>query len=150
MTEYVFNLPVEPVAQMRPRFTRQPYVHAYDPAKVKRYKQSLAEHARWAFASQAIYHMGTKAHLVTGPIKLRLRFYRPIQKSVSKAEHARRLSGAHKPIVKPDLDNYIKSTLDALTGVLWADDNAIIKIEAEKYYSDQPRVEIVMEVEDDE
>ena len=46
-------------------------------------------------------------------------------------------------------DPYIKSTLDALTGVLWADDNAIIKIEAEKYYSDQPRVEIVMKVEDD-
>ena len=31
-----------------------------------------------------------------------------------------------------------------------ADDNAIIKIEAEKYYSDQPRVEIVMEMDDDD
>ena len=139
MTEYVFKLPVEPVAQMRPRFTRRPYVHAYDPVKVKQYKQTLARHAQdqW-MASPA-----------TGPIKLQLRFFRPVQKSLSKTEHARRLSGAHRPIVKPDLDNYIKSTLDALTGVLWADDNAIIKIEAEKYYSDQPRVEIVMEVEDD-
>lgn len=35
MTEYVFELPVEPVAQMRPRFTCRPYVHAYDPVKVK-------------------------------------------------------------------------------------------------------------------
>ena len=140
MTEYVFNLPVEPVAQMRPRFTRRPYVHAYDPVKVKRYKETLAWHARnqWTAAP------------ATGPIKLQLHFFRPVQKSLSKIEHARRLSGAHRPIVKPDLDNYIKSTLDALTGVLWADDNAIIKIEAEKYYSDQPRVEIVMEVEDDD
>ena len=148
MTEYVFKLPVEPVAQMRPRFTRRPYVHAYDPVKVKRYKQALADHAKQSFASQAGYFVA--APPVTGPIKLQLRFFRPIQKSVSKVEHARRLSGAHRPIVKPDLDNYIKSTLDALTGVLWADDNAIIKIEAEKYYSDQPRVEIVMEVEDDD
>ena len=31
-----------------------------------------------------------------------------------------------------------------------ADDNAIIKLEAEKFYSDQPRVEIIMEVEDDD
>lgn len=46
MTEYVFNLPVEPVAQMRPRFTRRPYVHAYDPVKVKRYKEALAWHAQ--------------------------------------------------------------------------------------------------------
>lgn len=132
MTEYVFNLPVEPVAQMRPRFTRRPYVHAYDPVKVKRYKETLAFHAQnqWAVTP------------ATGPIKLQLRFFRPIQKSVSKAEHARRLLGVHRPIVKPDLDNF--------TGVLWADDNAIIKIEAEKYYSDQPRVEIVMEVEDDD
>lgn len=139
MNEYVFKLPVEPVAQMRPRFTRRPYVHAYDPVKVKQYKQALAWHVQdqW-MASPA-----------TGPIKLQLRFFRPVQKSVSKVEHARRLSGVHRPIVKPDLDNYIKSTLDALTGVLWADDNAIIKLEAEKFYSDQPRVEIVMEVEDD-
>lgn len=140
MTEYVFKLPVEPVAQMRPRFARRPYVHAYDPVKVKRYKEALAWYAqdRW-MASPA-----------TGPIKLQLRFFRPVQKSVSKVERARRLSGAHRPIVKPDLDNYIKSTLDALTGVLWADDNTIIKLEAEKFYSDQPRVEIVMEVDDDE
>ena len=140
MTEYVFNLPVEPVAQMRPRFTRRPYVHAYDPVKVKRYKETLAWHARNQWTATP----------ATGPIKLQLYFFRPVQKSLSKVEHARRLSGAHRPIAKPDLDNYIKSTLDALTGVLWADDNAIIKIEAEKYYSDQPRVEIVMEVEDDD
>ena len=138
MTEYVFKLPVEPVAQMRPRFTRRPYVHAYDPVKVKRYKETLAWHAQDQWMALP----------ATGPIKLQLRFFRPVQKSLSKTEHARRLSGAHRPIVKPDLDNYIKSTLDALTGVLWADDNAIIKLEAEKFYSDQPRVEIVMEVED--
>ena len=139
MTKYVFNLPVEPVAQMRPRFTRRPYVHAYDPVKVKRYKEALAWHAQGQWMAAP----------ATGPIKLQLHFFRPVQKSLSKIEHARRLSGAHRPIVKPDLDNYIKSTLDALIGVLWADDNAIIKIEAEKYYSDQPRVEIVMEVDDD-
>ena len=140
MTEYVFKLLVEPVAQMRTRFTRRPYVHAYDPVKVKRYKETLAWYARDQWTAEP----------ATGPIKLQLHFFRPVQKSLSKTEHARRLSGAHRPIVKPDLDNYIKSTLDALTGVLWADDNAIIKLEAEKYYSDQPRVEIVMEVEEND
>ena len=36
----------------------------------------------------------------------------------------------------------IKSTLDGLNGLLWEDDNQIVKIVAEKYYSDHPRVEI--------
>lgn len=136
MTEYVFNFPVEPVAQMRPRFTRRPYVHAYDPVKVKRYKETLAFHAQnqWAVTP------------ATGPIKLQLRFYRPIQKSVSKAEHARRLSGAHRPIVKPDLSNYIKSFEDGLNGLIWADDNEIVEMVARKYYSDHPRIEVEIEV----
>ena len=135
MTEYVFKLPVEPVAQMRPRFTRRPYVHAYDPVKVKRYKEALAWHAQdqW-MASPA-----------TGPIKLQLRFFRPVQKSLSKTEHARRLSGAHRPTLKPDVDNYIKSTLDGLNGVIWTDDNEIVSIRADKFYSEDPRVEVYVE-----
>ena len=62
-----------------------------------------------------------------------------------KKERKLRLSGAHRPIVKPDTDNYIKSTLDGLNGLLWKDDNQIVKIVAEKYYSDHPRVEIEVE-----
>ncbi|WP_269148312.1 RusA family crossover junction endodeoxyribonuclease [Limosilactobacillus reuteri] len=62
-----------------------------------------------------------------------------------KKERELRLSGIHRPIVKPDTDNYIKSTLDGLNGLLWEDDNQIVKIVAEKYYSDRPRVEIEVE-----
>lgn len=44
--------------------------------------------------------------------------------------------------MKPDTDNYIKSTLDGLNGLLWEDDAHIVKLVAEKYYSDYPRIEI--------
>lgn len=40
---------------------------------------------------------------------------------------------------------HIKSTLDGLNGLLWEDDNQIVKIVAEKYYSDRPRIEIKVE-----
>ena len=39
----------------------------------------------------------------------------------------------------------IKSTLDGLNGLLWEDDAHIVKLVAEKYYSDHPRVEIEVE-----
>lgn len=46
------------------------------------------------------------------------------------------------PLLNQIRTNYIKSTLDGLNGLLWEDDNQIVKIVAEKYYSDHPRVEI--------
>ena len=36
---------------------------------------------------------------------------------------------------RPDVDNGIKSLLDALNGLAWEDDGQVVKITAEKYYS---------------
>lgn len=36
---------------------------------------------------------------------------------------------------RPDVDNGIKSLLDALNGLAWNDDGQVVKITAEKYYS---------------
>lgn len=75
-----------------------------------------------------------------GPLEVCMEFYRPVQACISKKERSRRMSGVHRPTVKPDLDNYIKSTSDALNGILWADDNLIISLEAKKYYAEQPHL----------
>ena len=40
------------------------------------------------------------------------------------------------------MDNYIKSLLDALNGLVWDDDAKIVHLEADKFYSEQPRIEI--------
>ena len=82
---------------------------------------------------------------LSGQLTVNLKFYRHVQSSVSKKERKLRLIGAHRPTVKPDVDNYIKSTLDGLNGLLWGDDNQIVKIVAEKFYSDRPRIEIEVE-----
>lgn len=74
-----------------------------------------------------------------------LNFIGTFNQAYRKKERELRITGAHRPIVKPDTDNYIKSTLDGLNGLLWEDDNQIVKIVAEKYYSDHPRVEIEVE-----
>lgn len=127
------TIPIEPVEQARPRAVRMRRgVRLYDPAKVRNYKNELALRTRSRYNDKPL----------SGPLDVRLKFYRHIQRSISKKERALRLSGAHRPTVKPDTDNYIKSTLDALNGLLWADDNQIVDLTASKFYSDSPRVEI--------
>lgn len=69
-------------------------------------------------------------------------FYRSVQKSVSKIERKRRLSNEHPPVVKPDIDNLFKAVTDACTGVIWHDDNQIVKVKMEKRYAEKPRVEM--------
>ena len=124
---------IEPVEQARPRATRMGRgIRLYDPKKVSVYKKQLA----------MMYKFQYKEEPLDGPLRVEIGFYRHVQSSISKKERELRLSGSHRPVVKPDTDNYIKSTLDGLNGLLWEDDNQIVDLVAHKYYSDKPRVEI--------
>ena len=124
---------IEPVEQARPRATRTKYgIRLYDLNKVSVYKKQLALMCKFQY----------KQAPLTGPLMVELNFFRHLQSSLSKKERSLRLSGSHRPVVKPDTDNYIKSTLDGLNGLLWEDDNQIVDLVAHKYYSDKPRVEI--------
>ena len=46
------------------------------------------------------------------------------------------------PTVAPDLDKYVRSLLDALTGITYADDSQVIEIIAKKIYADQAGADI--------
>lgn len=45
-------------------------------------------------------------------------------------------------VVKPDLDKLVRSTTDALTGLLYADDAQIIEASVRKHYGTPERVEV--------
>ncbi|MEJ7245513.1 RusA family crossover junction endodeoxyribonuclease, partial [Staphylococcus epidermidis] len=47
---------------------------------------------------------------------------------------------------KPDIDNLIKTVLDAANDHLWKDDNQISHIESFKQYAEEPK--IIMNVEE--
>lgn len=131
---FVFNL--TPVAQARPRATRfGKGIRLYDPKTVKAYKSQLAMLASAKFKRQP---------LSDKPLRIELDIYRPIQKSTTKAKYRLKLLKRLLPTVKPDLDNYVKSTLDALTDVLWGDDNIICELVARKFYGDPARVELTI------
>ncbi|MEF7475244.1 RusA family crossover junction endodeoxyribonuclease [Pediococcus pentosaceus] len=130
------TIPSEPIAQGRPRFvSRGKFVSTYDPPKSKAYKELVAQYAREQYHGEPL----------DCPLYIVLNVFRPVQKSISKIERARRLSGAHRPTVKPDIDNLFKAVTDACTGIVWKDDNQIVSTKSDKFYSEEPRVEIYVE-----
>ena len=141
-----FEFDISPVEQARPRATRMGKgIRLYDPKKVNVFKKQLG-----LLAKQQMLDRGLKPF--DGPLEVCMEFYRPVQASISQKELTRRLSGVHRPTVKPDLSNYIKALEDGLNGIIWIDDNRIVQIVAEKKYSDRPHIVIevnkVYEVEE--
>lgn len=135
---FVFN--IEPVQQARPRARRlNRTIILYDPAKVKKFKLEIEQ-----LAKEQMFDNNWK-RLEDTPIQVDVWFYRAIQKSISKKEHERRANGESLPIVKPDTDNLIKSFLDGLNGTVWKDDALITDIHAHKRYSDDPRIEVIIQ-----
>lgn len=130
-----FTFEIEPIPQLRPRTSaRGGHVRVYDPPKVKQFKSILHNLVTEQY----------KKDPLTGALSVSLLFYRPVQRSLSNVERQRRLLNQHKPVVKPDTDNYIKSTLDAMNGVLWEDDSQIVKLKAEKRYGERGKIIITV------
>lgn len=130
-----FIFEIEPVAQARPRATRcGKGIRFYDPKKTADFKKQLKQLAINQFKEKPFEN----------DIFIEISFYRPIQKSLSRKEYLKRQKNKVRPTVKPDLDNYVKSTLDALNGVLWSDDNIITEMTVRKLYSDEPRIELTI------
>ena len=123
----------EPVPQGRPRARRAGnFIQMYDPPKSKQYKKIVSEVAKKQW----------KHGILEGALEVKLDIYRPIPKSVSKKRRKEKESKTIRPIVRPDVDNYAKSVLDGLDKIVWQDDSQIVSLITNKYYSDNPRVEI--------
>lgn len=131
-----FEFDIEPVEQARPRATRMGKgIRIYDPKKVTVFKRQLGRLARLEMQERGLKPFD-------GELAVRFEFYRPVQASLSRKERVRRLSGVHRPTVKPDLSNYIKALEDGLNGILWVDDNLIVSLQADKFYSERPHLAV--------
>ena len=130
-----FTVYGDPVAQGRPRFSnRGGFVKAYDPQKSRDFK----DYVRLAASEHA------PDQLLDEPLNLEVTFYRPIPKSFSKKKTTEAENGEILPTSKPDIDNYLKGVKDALSGIIWRDDNCITDVLMRKRYSNRPRIEITV------
>lgn len=133
-------IPGEPCAQGRPRFsTAGGYVKAYDPAKSRNYKVFVK-----LITQEEMKKQGWRYTEL--PIRVRIIAYMGVPASKSKKFKQAAILGEERPTKKPDVDNIFKSVTDAMSGIAYKDDKQIVSASIEKFYSDVPHTEIIIEL----
>lgn len=114
---------VDPVPASRPRVSRRGFAY---------YGKTYERFRREARAALEVMKK-PKGCPLSGPLLVKITFFCRSPKKPSNAWP------------KGDIDNHIKSILDSLNGWAWQDDVQIMRVEATKQYSSNPRIEIEWE-----
>lgn len=142
MNSVCFVIPGVPVAKGRPRFrVFRGFVQSYTPKKTHLAEKNVKE------AFQKAYPLfKPQLDMFTGPLRIDVRFYMPVPVSISKKKKNELYDHFH--IIKPDIDNLLKTVCDGLNGVVWEDDKQIAKISCSKRYvveNEDPHTEVLVE-----
>ena len=133
--EVRFTILGEPKGKGRPRFCRNTG-HAITPKDTVNYETLVrmeygVAYSDFKFPDDTMLDMRIKA------------FY-SIPKSASKKKRASMLANEIRPTKKPDMDNVVKIISDSLNQVAYRDDTQIVDCQCRKFYSDSPRVEVMI------
>ena len=126
-----FTIPGKPQGKARPRFNGKSG-QVYTPQSTRDYEE-LIRRCYTQSSSKRMKFLET----LPGTLSLRINAYFQVPKSWSVVKKQCALRGEIKPTVKPDIDNIAKIILDALNGVAYKDDAAIIGLMVIKYYTMQ-------------
>ena len=125
-----------PVPKGRPRLsTFNGHARAFTPAKTRRYEDLIRLEAGRVMEGR---------DQLQGPTRVHIRAYVPTPQAIAKhkAKGPAAEAGELRPVTKPDVDNFAK-VIDALNGIVWPDDNQVVELTVEKFYSARPRLEMV-------
>jgi Holliday junction resolvase RusA-like endonuclease len=128
-----------PQAKQRPRASMiNGHARMYTPKETVNYENLV----RYAYQSE----VGKK---LEGAIEMIVKAYFPIPKSVSKKQHALMASEEYPCTKIKDIDNVCKVCMDSILKVAYDDDRQVYRLVGEKWYSDNPRVEIELRERDE-
>lgn len=141
--EVKFTVLGEPQGKGRPRF-----VSRYNPATGKAFGQAHTPEQTIVYENlvRTEYAIQTKNFRFPDDamLDMRIKAFYSIPKSVSKKKKEMMLEGLIRPTKKPDMDNVLKVVADSLNQVAYKDDTQIVDAQCRKFYSEQPRVEIII------
>lgn len=127
-----FEAPGEPRGKMRPKASSfGGHARVYTPSKQIEYENWVRLCYEREFPD---------AEPFDGPLMVSMVISLPVPKSESKKRRALMLEGRILPTKKPDIDNVMKSVLDALNGIAYRDDSLICEATARKRYAEEPGV----------
>jgi Holliday junction resolvase RusA-like endonuclease len=132
MNHIFFTIPGEPKGKQRPRVTRTG--HAYTPQETVVYENLV----KMEYLNQC------EGKKLDGPVEMNIRAFYSIAASTSQKKRNQMLDGAVRPTKKPDLDNIVKIVADSLNKIAYDDDSQIVYVIVSKYFSDKPRVEVLI------
>lgn len=132
MTSLSFHVPGIPAGKGRPRFARATG-RAYTPAATIQAERGIGWYAHAAMNGRPLFD---------GPLHLDLTATYMPPKSLSR----RKLEECNLKATRPDLDNIIKLSKDALNGIVWNDDSQVASVAARKLYGDTPGLSVTVSV----
>lgn len=138
--EVSFSVPGKPQGKARARTVKNRKTgnsFSYTPEQTILYENQIKS----MYIGQAkgyLFERGTPV-----AIRMTARFLPPA--STSKKKQRQMLEGEILPQKKPDIDNIVKTVLDALNGVAYQDDTQVIQVSAVKVYSAVECVDVTIE-----
>ena len=125
------NLNITPRPKGRPRFSNAgAFVRAYTDTKTRSYEKELRKIIREQYDGDLLED---RAYY----LKIIFNLKRP--KSVPKSKR-------FHPIVKPDIDNLVKSVMDAMNGIVYKDDSIICELSTSKKYTSEESEGIIVTI----
>ena len=134
--EIAFSIPGEPQGKVNMRPIRQ---GSHLSLCNTRHNENYMSLVRDAF-----YKTGATKIPDNHRVYLEIIAYFQIPKSISKKKREKMLIDAIRPTKKPDCDNISKVICDALNGIAFHDDSMIVGLEVEKFYSENPCVDVTI------
>lgn len=120
----------KPMPSPRPRFRNAgKFVQTYMPTSYTKHKEFIQKQMPKLMTDRSL--------------KITLLFEIPMAQSWSNKKKLQLLKQPHT--AKPDIDNLLKTVLDAANGHVWIDDGQVFELHTKKIYSDTPKIKIKLE-----
>lgn len=143
MAEIKFVVLGEPQGKGRPRF-----VARYNPTTQKSFGQAHTPEKTIVYENLVRTEYGLQCRGFKfqddAMLDMRIIAYYGIPASKSKKVKEKMRNHLIRPIKKPDMDNVVKVIADSLNQVAYKDDTQIVDQMCRKFYSDNPRVEVII------